>query len=599
MRPFFLVCIAVVLLASGAFASIGISPEVKNVNLSRNDSAGIRFELSNSGEEACISLEAEPEDDFIEATLLDDTICLNENGSTMVTVTVKTRNAPRGMHEFELRAEADGDEAEASIRVFVSEEPEIELVAYPNDVCRGQKDYINVLVRNNSDEFKEAELQAENEMLLPYFAQRNVSLMPNQEKYVKLWVHTSPYSALGRHTVSLYAITEDEIAKETVSLDVEECREEKPKFRLSVGSGCFTVEKGESEKIYFSVENETDEEQQVFFSAGGNLAAKLSQQSAWLEGNEERDFYIEVKVSEDAVVKDYNAALRVWNSDYGIQRSLCIRPERAHSVSLEPEQDVVTIEECKSAVFTLMARNIGDYSEDFELEIENDYSGIEAVLSEERFELGKHSSRQVYVSVNLSEGLGPGTYHIKVVGEAGREDFEEELTILVVEEIVALPGKVLVAGYASSVSMDANSEKSVFVTLWNNSEEKAEGISVMLLGLPAGVSSDSKNVSLQPGEKKVVELVLKALPGTKGEFDAELYIGNQDFSERKNVKVVVQETIEAQQPEEEGFIPAGLAVAGGTAILGLAVLIIIIIAFVLLARAFGKPNTQKEVWMRG
>jgi len=602
-----LATILLIAFASSAFASFAIIPGAKQANLSRNDSIGLQFQIKNLGyDEICLNLETEQNDSYIETNLSEDSMCLNGNESANTTVTIRTENAPRGLQTVTLEAESSEEIAFAIISIYVSEEPEIELVAYSNDICRGTKDHINVLVRNNSDEFKEVRLQAENEMLLPYFERQTLSLIPFEEKYVELNVHPSPYSAEGTHIVSMMAITDDEIVKETVVLDVEDCGEERDaEFSLDVSTRCLDVEKSEDEKIYFTVKNKLDTEQKVYFSAGGELAARLSTDSAWLEGDEEREFYFEVNVDQDARVKDYNVALRVWNSSYGLGEDLCIRPEKAHSVDIRIEENNLELSQWENAVFTVVLENGGDYSEEFELEIDNDYDNIEVILSDDEIDVERHGSREVYISVNALQEAAEGFYNITFKADTGRDEFEAELYFEVIEaeEIPDVPEQAIeITGYATSINMDENTEKSIFVTVKNNSNTLQENIRVELTGLPDGIAATwETSLSLVPGQEKTVKLNIIADNDTNGEYWPELKTWNAEQSDERSVTLIVEAVEEEEQANANLAGLVGLFAAGGSALLGLALLVIVVLALVLISRASRNPSTQKkdEIWMRG
>ncbi len=599
-----ILALAVLMLASGGFASIAFAPSEKQANLSRNDSIGLQFRLKNLGnDKACIDLSTTQNDSYIEATLSQEEICLNAYESTNVTISIRTRNAPRGLQTITLEAESNEGNANAVVSLYVSEEPEIELVASSTDVCIGFQQYVNVLVRNNSDEFKDVELQAENEMLLPYFGRKEITLTPFQEKYVELRLHPSPYSSEGRHYVSMYAITEDEVAKKRIAIDVVECgEEESPEFSVRINSKCFVAEKGEPERIYFTVLNRLGREQKVYFSVGGKLDARMQTYSAWLEENEEREFYFEVEVDEEAKVMDYYLKLRVWNQDYSVEKSVCIRPRRMHLTSVEVEENDLVIRQCESAVFTITLKNTGDYSEDFELRLDSDYSKIEALLSEDDVELEKQSSKQVYVSVNVFESAPEGDYIIVLGIEAALERFEKQLRFTVVPEEKETELPLLeIVGYASSLRMDENSEKTLLVSVKNNGGQQLDGISISIWGLPIGITSTTEsNVSLLPGQAKAFELAIRAAEGTIGEYNPVLQANSPEQSDEKGLRLIVEA---AKEDGEETVLTGlvGLFAAGGSALLGLAALVVIILALVLVSRTARAPGTQskKEIWVRG
>jgi len=590
--------LALLLLSSNVLASVVVSPMVKQATVSRNDSIGLQFRLKNTGfEEECVDLWAEvldfDQEAYIEASLSRESLCLNESESTNITLTIRTENAPKGLYEILLEAVSDQDTAAAEISIFVGGEPEIELVAFPNDLCRGRQETVNVLVRNNSDEFKQVELQAENEMLLPYFEKSSISLMPLQERYVELRVHPSPFSAVGRQYVSMFAVSDYEAVKERIAIDVEDCDpEEKADFSVRVSERCFIVEKGVDERIYFEVRNKEEEEQKVYFSVGGDLTARLETGSAWLEENEEREFYFDVKLANNARVKDYNVVLNVWNSRHSVEKQLCVKPEKEHSTNARLEENYLRVRQCESIVFTLILENLGDYTEDFYLSLENPYSEIEAELSEEDHSIERYDKKRVYVNVNALPDSVEGSYTISLEIETDDETFEKELNFKVLKKEHEEPatGGLSITAYASTVKIALDDKKPFIVSVKNNSADEMENISISLTGLPESASATAENgISLQPGQEKSFELEVLTENTPEGEHSLVLETENPDYRSTRPVKLFVEE----KAGEGNGFFAGltGLFAAGGSALLGLAALAIIIIFFAFIAKALRRPNT--------
>ena len=575
-----------------------------SIHLGRNDVSAVVLRVKNTANERkCISLDFDTDERYIDVILSSSSFCLNSNEETRVTATVKTSNAPKGSYELEFIAYSGSLESRTEVSVAVGEEPEIELVAYPSDVCRGSQDSISVLVRNNSDEFKHVKLQAENEMLLPYFERQEIDLMPFQERYVGLVVNTSPYSTMaGRHNVSLYAITSDETVKESIALDIKECKEDNAESSVSISSSCFAVEKGKDEKIYFRVKNLLGGEQKVFFSVGGDIAANLQTQSAWLEGNEQRQFYFTVNVDKQESIADYNVTLQVWNADHSVEKNICVTPKKVHSALAEVRENNLSVRQCESVIFTVLLRNQGDYYEDFRLSIDNSYSKAKATLSDQQsLRLEKHTERQVYVSVTALEGLPEGSYSITLNIKTSQGTIKKTLNFRVLPKQAGpepQPQQALqISGYPNSISMDANSQKTIFALLKNGSDETMDNISIELLSLPAGVTAQSeRNIRLLPGEERRLELAITAGPESIGQHSIVLSAYNGTYSEEKQITLSIQEA--GQQAADITGGLAGLFAAGGSALLGLAILALAIIAIVLIGGALSH-GTEKEIWMRG
>ena len=603
----FLMAFIALLIASNASAQISLTPSIKQVYLSRNDSIGLQFDLLNSGiGRTCIGLSTGQNDAYIETHLSAEQICLNEGETTNTTLSIRTVNAQRGLHNVILVGQSNSGNALAIVSVYVAEEPEIELVAYPSDICASREEQLNVLVRNNSDEFKQVQLQAENEMLLPFFKPSSLSLLPHQERYVKLVVAALPSLEGEEYTVSMYAITGDETVKETVELRVVDCEEEETGFSLKVPSGCISVEKEKDRKVFFSVKNEKQEEQLLQFSVSDELPVALQTDSAWLEAGIERQFYFTVNVSADTAVKDYNLSISVSNNGHTIEKGICIRPQRIHLTYVTVQGNDLIIRKCSSAVFKILLENGGDYSERFQLSMVNDNDDVvNAVLSEKDVTVEKHGSKTVFVNVSALQEAELGDYEIELSVKTASKTFKEELRFSIEgkEEPVEpeLP-ELEIASYPSAITMDENSEKTIFVSIGNNSEETIEGILIRLISLPAGVAAASESgISLEAGEEQQFELILKAAGGTAGEHSITLSAKNSDYSAAKTIRLIVEKKEEAaeqqQAPAFAGF--AGLFAAASSALLGLAALIILVTVIVLIAKAVASPaQIKKEVWMK-
>ncbi len=600
------IALILLLISLSASAQIALTPSTKQVYVSRNDSIGLQFQLRNLGSgRTCIDLSTGQNDAYIKTDLSADPVCLNAGETTNTTLSIRTVNAPKGLHDVNLSGQSDNGNATALVSVYVAEEPEIELVAYPSDICAGNEEQLNVLVRNNSDEFKQVQLQAENEMLLPFFKPSNLSLLPHQEKYVKLVVAVAPSLAEEEYTVSMYAITGDETVKETVELRVVDCDEEGAGFSLRVPSGCISVEKERDRKVFFSVKNEKSVEQLLQFSVSDELPVTLQTDSAWLESGIERQFYFTVNVPADSAVKDYNLSISVSNNGHSIEKGICIRPQRIHLTYVTVQENDLGIAECGSAVFKILLENGGDFSERFQLSLVNDNDDVvNAVLSEEDVTVEKHGSKTVFVNVSALPEADEGDYSIELHVKTAAKTFEEQLRFSIEgeEEPVEpeLPG-LEIASYPSAITMDENSEKTAFVSIRNNSEETIEGILIKLSSLPAGVAAAGESeISLEAGEEQQFELILRAAARTAGEHSIIVSAKSADYSAAKTIRLI----IEKEAPEEEAngeLMPSlvGLFTAGGIALLGLAALIILVAVIVLIAKAAASPTRiKKEVWMK-
>jgi len=603
------------LLFSQAFAAISITPSIRQVNMARSDTIGVQFLLRNTGDSRqCIGLDADSHSGYFETSMVSDTLCLSQNSSENFTVTVRTINAPRGDYTVRIHAAAGGVHADANISVNVGEEPDIELVVYPSDICVGREESINVEVRNNSGEFKHVSLQAENEMLLPYFAPRQIELSDSQERDVKLHISPSPYSAKGRQEVSLYAITGNEITKKRITLNIVDCgsyQDQQLPFTVSIAGFCQEVRKGATERIAFRASNLAESEQLLNFSVSGDMPAHPEAPSGIVEAGSDRAFYISVAVPPDARGGDYNFSLRVSGDSRTAEKRFCLRPQSSHSALVLVLNNNQDIEQAKSAVFTVAVRNTGDYNENFTARIENSNPKITATLSHSSFALRPYALKEAYVDVMAAPDAQPGQYDINFIADSSGLRASQMISFKVVRENHSAPQAtgLEIASYPTQLDIDENTGKTIIVSLLNNSASQISGVSARITGLPSGISAASKSgIELMPGAAQQARIDVFAEKGTNGAYPVAIAAENADYSAEKEMRIIVSKagaSTGAPATAAGGGWGnlAGFFALGSGAVIAVIFLAVLFLAIALIAKIFRAAASRQypaesEIWMR-
>ncbi|MCX6799096.1 MAG: NEW3 domain-containing protein [Candidatus Diapherotrites archaeon] len=596
-------------LFGAAQASISIIPSARDVSMGRNDTIGLQFEVRNgSADSNCVTFSADPADGYVEAGLSRDSACINGNSSASLTATIHTINATGGTHNLSIIARCgSGCSATGNVRVLVGEFAGggIEFDVHPTDICLGKEEQISVLVRNNTGKFQDVKLQADNVMLLPYFSPSQISLGSGQEKYVKLIISTSPYSAKGDQTVSLMAITDDEQTKDDIELNIVDCAggSAAPPFAVSTASGCYVVRKGDTESIPFHVTSLLDNsEQRVYFSETADLSATLETASAFLEARAERTFYVKVTTPISGLVTDYNLSLHISGSDYSVDKGVCIRTRATHFSTVEVLNNNLEIERGSTAVFNVIVRNSGDYNESYTVRLGNPYAKISAGLLATSFSIRRGGSKQVDVNVYVAPDAPIDSYDLNLTVDVNGTRQQKKIHFDIVEQgPVPVPsGEALsIASYPELVRINEGESKTLVVWLQNNASEEMTGVSVKLSGLPEGLSATQETgLSIQPGQNRQVTITLTAAKGVVGDYAAVLSARNSGNSTRKNVQISVST---ATQPTEGGFsgMLTGMFALGGDALIGLLLLAVVLALVVLIVRSIEALRRPKlEPWMR-
>jgi fibronectin type 3 domain-containing protein len=586
-------------------ADIELYPRSESVFLERNDSIGVEFTVVNtSEEEQCVSFSGESDSAYLSAYPSVESICLNENERAGITLNIQTTDAPSSTFTASLVAET-GSVLKANVAVTVGSGAEIELIASGSDICRGGGSF-SVLVRNNSSEVKEVTLWADNEILLPYFEPSEITLDAFEEKYVAARVHTGQSTLLGEYTVSLFAATEEEQVKETVSVDVKDCDEGEIGFTVEVPAGCQYADKEEAEEVHYSVRNLGEAELVLRAAVISDLPTDYNH-TITVEEGDTKTFSIIVEPRMGDAVGEHDLTLFVWNPSSGesTEQTKCVSVNEAEATSVEVVENGLLVEAGSSATFPLLVKNTGDINLSYGIVLLEDLNSesIETSASVEEFELGAKEQRYVYVAVDTAADAPLGEYSFEVMVEYDGESIVKTLEFTVVEELLE-EEELEIASYPVQVKVALGGEKSFIVGIRNNTSGRLDGIAISIVGLPAGASAPPvENISLEAGESRSVQLYLSAGGLEEGSYTAEIVAESAEFKTTRPIEFLVEKEAaaagEEAQEEEEGLL-AGLITAGSNVLLGLVALAIVISLIVLLEKTIRGYSSKEpdEVWLK-
>ncbi|MBN1940895.1 MAG: hypothetical protein JW772_01800 [Candidatus Diapherotrites archaeon] len=589
------------------FNEIAVTPGRETVFTTPNNNIGLVYTFRNlSNEQKCVQIEMTGNSPFVSGEFADHDFCLNAGESTQMALTILTTDAPRANYTLEARISVDGQENFVPlVDITVGENGAIEVIPYPTDVCRGEREYINVLVRNKTAQFKTVELNAENELLLPSFETTRLYLDAYQERNVKLYVHTNSYTMLGPKEVSIYATTGSDYIKRTTTINVKDCEGiVAPNFEVTLSSTCSNVEKTKASKINFSIRNLSSQEQAVYMAVLSDLPSYLSATAVTLDSHEERTFQFDVNARISDEVGDHNLTLVVWNQYHRIEKHKCIRVRPIELGSLSLLNDDIEIRSCETGIFRFSASNIGDQNIDVNFRVSNVPEKISVDFSDSNFKLAENHSKEIFMYVSVEDGAELGNYDLNVLAKFGSKTLQFRPSFTVVEKTPAIEKGLVLESYPLQVQATPNSEKTISIELRNNSDATIDGISVRIKNLPQEIHASAvSEIVLFPTESKKAEITLTIGDIESGFYKGMLEITSPEGTIVRDIEFAVSSQGEEEDEETANGILAGLFTLGENLAFGLVfAVVILLLAIIVIGFVVSRENKnmaiKKELWVR-
>jgi hypothetical protein len=570
------------------FGGVDIVPQNETIFMGRNDNVGVLYTfINNSDEKKCIDLSVFTVSQYVSASFPQTSFCLNSGERTQIAASFQTTDAPKADYSLAILVTSNGISLDvAVVRITVGDNPAIEIIPFETDICKDSEGFVNVLVRNKTQFFTKVKLNAENESLIPVFEQEEMYLDAFQEKYARLFVHTSNATALGTSQVSIYATTELDYIKKIVNINVKDCEgNSRAAFQVALDSTCTALEKEKTARFYFSIKNLTSKDQPINMNILSDLPNSISAVSATLGAGEEKTFYFEISPRASDSKGDHNATLLVWNENQRIEKSKCIRIEAASIFDVSLINNNLSIRRCESDSFAFLVKNLGDTNHTVRFDIPKIPSGISTSFSDNNFSLYSGQEKEVYLFVSVSPDANLGNYDLNVITRIGSKTFQNKAFFKVLEKVPETEEDALaIESIPLQIQATENSEEQVSIKLKNNSNEAIYGIDVSIKNLPSAITASSaKSIEIYPTATKnlVLNLTIGKIPA--GRYKAVIEIKKDNSIKTREFEIIIENP--SQQAQEQKGIIAGLFSTGffsmGSSLaLGLALLIIILLLLI-------------------
>ncbi|MFH1916290.1 MAG: hypothetical protein ABIJ21_03420 [Nanoarchaeota archaeon] len=172
-----------------------------------------------------------------------------------------------------------------------------------------------------------------------------------------------------------------------------------------------------------------------------------------------------------------------------------------------------TIDPCQTAVFDLEVENVGTFSEEYEISL-GDFEQF-ARYSEKTFSLLPGQKKVVYITVQLPCETY-GTFNLPFKIHAKQNDIDQ----YIYQELIVNRGYDFLIGADQKVAVCSQVVSKVPIAFRNNANVPND-YKVTFDG-PAFVSFDGKDIHLEPGQEKILDLIVNPKVAQEGTYALQL-----------------------------------------------------------------------------
>jgi len=593
MKGKIIVLLIIIALISNANALI--QPEKNEISIVPTESFSLPIKIVNdSGEKALIHLTSES---LLETEFSINDFYLNAGEETNIALNI----IPSYYYKeylVEMKMEYNSITEYADLSVLIGNSPgSITLNYTKQNVCGDKLDKLSLWIKNETTEEKTIKLSAESELFMPTVNPEEMTLNAGEEKFVELELYSNnSFSLEKEYSVIVNIESNETIVSREIFFYLTECLETQRFFTLDLDERNLSLNKGQTKRIYFTVKNMQDEDNEIFFAVKSDLKSELQQTKTVLAPNETRTYWIEVEARNSDETGEHRIEVYAFNAFYETKKVFYANVRGMHEISAlllsSPEQ----IQRGHSKIFTLLIENKGDFRERINIR-EFEEEDISLHFSEKSFYLNEKELKKVYISVNpaIDSALGEKEIELEVNGKEITLNFE------VVEEDVPLLTSDVIEFLLVPEKITLTEEKTkITVLIKNISGKKLEDIVFWVDGLPNNVVFESNIIEEINDEKtKYVEgtFILDS-DAVKGNYDITLHFENNEFRQEKAIKLIVLEETKSEEKKEEiiPWFPAGLVSFGSGQLIGLTVIALLIIILLLNPGKTVKTKTRKT-WL--
>jgi hypothetical protein len=582
---------ALLFIALISTASALIEPEKTIVSISGNKAFALPLRIVNdSPEKALIHLSSES---LLETSFSVNDFYLNPGEETTIALNIRPPYH-KEVYFIKLKMQYSTITEYTEIQAVNGNLTErINLIYRKQNICRNELDELALWIENSTQEKQEVKLNAESQLFAPLIKPELIELNAGEEKLVKLQLHSNESFPLGEYSVAVYLETKNALFSKEVFFDLTECIKPEKEFKLHVLNEGFTLNKKETRKVYFTVENLSEENNEISFAVKSDLKTELSQKKTVLAPHETREYWIEVTAFKSSEKGEHKIELYAFNPFFSLKEKFYVNVRGIHEINAVMLNNHLKIARGHSGIFTLLIENKGDFKEKITIDYP-EKENIKMNFSEESFYLNENAEKKVYVSVNPTVYSDTGEKKIKIevngievvlyfeVTEEGKPLITSGvIDFLSIPERIALNGK----------------ETEIKVLIKNISGEKIENVVFWVYGLPEGISFESEII------KEIEKDKISTAQGVffvdnqkaeKGNYTIKLIFENSKFRQEKEIEMIVmpQEKEEKQKEKNKKDLLTGFVYFNSGEWLGL-----IVIALIILILLLNPGKKEKQTWV--
>ncbi len=568
-----------------SLTKIDLDPIFINYELDKSDyeSAGFTVRNTTSGK-ICMTFSASSSSPYVKTALNTSSLCLNGNEQSTVALGISTTSdAAYGSYSatFTATYSASATESVSSvIGVRIGQTPAVELSANTTSICKGSTGKINVLVKNNYYDQNNIVLKAESEMFLPYFAPDNLLLTPGNQQYVELAIRTNSTTKIANnYKIAATALLGSNSVREDIYFNIIDCVEtQAEKFTLDVNAGCIDVNKNSSVEIPFSVGNISEEQLSINAVANGDLISEVKTSAFSIESDSTYSNSVKITTLPNTSAGTHNIELFAYNSEGYVKKVMCINVANAHATELNALSSGLQIKRNSSGSIYALVKNIGDFSEDYNLSISESYDYISAALSDSILHLNAGESKQVSISVEVGADANVGSKNITLKAISAYDAKEIALAFEVVSERILQENVLRIESYPQVIDLNQGAEQMLTFIITNPTTERITNISISIEGLPSNIyfnAIDTGNVDANSTITAMGTIKLASNAGA-GDWGLTLKVTSDKYVTEKPMVLYVKKSGAEAEEKPEGAL-VGLFALGPSVGLGILVLVIIIV----------------------
>ncbi|MDD4251184.1 MAG: hypothetical protein PHX27_03265 [Candidatus ainarchaeum sp.] len=462
--------------------------------------------LKNNESYACFDFDVLHQN-YLNATLTNNKFCLNKNESRKVYLNVNTCNADRTFYDIKLKDYENNVELNFEYQIGnCNTFGDISVRESDGLVCAGTKKDFVVDIKNLSSQKQELFLNAENQLVLPYFSKDKITLEPFESREVLLTINAK---TLGKQSIQLSATNKNYHIEKRLVIDVKDCSNLKERnFLIETPSVCFDVTKGQIFESSFNVRRVSNDCINCSFNdkkielAMFGLQNQLSNNLLSFVGTTSQKVFYSVKVPENisagpiflTVTGKEIASEPFEKTGFVQEEQICLNVKGTSNSSINLRTTSRDVFWCDSELFELEIINNGDFDETFDLSTIQKPIGVTINFSQQQVMVPKKSSKTIFISIATSPESIVADNQSVLIKLDGNIPLESRIYFNIKSR--AAFEKIEIMSYTQLVEMNANSESNYYLQIRNNTDFDVKNLLVYFENVPQGMEIEQKIIDV-------------------------------------------------------------------------------------------------------